>query len=289
MPLTTSTTRKPGLIVILCGLVSTIVTLVLVALLAQTDFNIMGLYALIIPAGAMLVGVCSGLGYYFGSRYTQARVSKKFFWIVFAISLAGYAGAQYVTYLALVDTSKITFLQYISILVENSTYKMSDSSDGFKLGVFGYLFQLLEALGFSAGAMFPVILLSAAPYCAACQFYLKKQSTGFINSTLEKPALKKQKKDQKKEILVTAISEVTAQAQTVIDQTTGTGYDSTAAHIATLDRKRNGNTLAQVATTLSKCPLCQTHHLRLLLTNRTVEGKLNSTAIGSFLRPVDPV
>ena len=142
--------RNPGLLVILCGLVTTIIALIIVFFLAGTEFNIIGWFgAIIIPAGAILMGIGSGSGYYLGSKITNSKISGVFMWLVFFIGVGGFIASHYLTYLGLIDTTTHSFLDYIKFEAENMSFSKAVDHRGEPLGIWGYAFLLLEGLGFS--------------------------------------------------------------------------------------------------------------------------------------------
>ncbi|MDB6004682.1 MAG: hypothetical protein JWR15_1669, partial [Prosthecobacter sp.] len=92
--------RQPGLLVYLCGLGTSALALWLVQLANDHGENIMGWYANgIIPAGALIVGMASGLGYAIGSRVLNVKLSKAFVAGMITTAVVDYFAAQYLTYL----------------------------------------------------------------------------------------------------------------------------------------------------------------------------------------------
>ena len=185
--------RNPGILVIPCGLVTTIISLVIVFFLADTEFNVMaGLCST--SSRSALIGAGSGMGYYLGSKWTNSKIRGVFVGIVFFISIAGFIASEFITYLAFVDPNKLTFLRYIQVTAEGWSFENRDGTPGEPLGKWGYFFVGLQAVGFSLGAMFPVLLLTGAPYRDRCQYYLKKNATTYILSTGDESKLNKKKK-----------------------------------------------------------------------------------------------
>jgi hypothetical protein len=179
--MTVGSEKRPGLLFYLCGLLTSAVALVLVFLLIKLfDFSIVNLYVIIvIPAGAILAGVAAGSGYYLVSRFRNIKVSKKMMLAAFVIALVVYAFAYYATFVAATgETSPVFFLQYVQDLAENSSLTIGKSSRTTieNLGGFGYVFLILEFLGFAIGSVGPLLLLSDKAYCKACQTYMKSKS-----------------------------------------------------------------------------------------------------------------
>src|SRR5438045_802068 len=100
--------RRPGIVVYLCGLTTSILALGAVELLNKSGTSVMGWYANgIIPAGALLVGIGSGLGYAAASRYLEVKLVRAFVGCMVATALADYLAAQYLTYANLLDQHRV--------------------------------------------------------------------------------------------------------------------------------------------------------------------------------------
>ena len=96
--------RTPGILVYLCGIGTTALVVLLVQALNGTGFNAMGLYASgILPVGAILVGVLSGVGYAIGSRVLDVRLSKGFVVGMLATGVGDWFALQYFEYLSLLE------------------------------------------------------------------------------------------------------------------------------------------------------------------------------------------
>ena len=96
--------RQPGFVVYLCGLGTSILALGAVELLNNSGTNIMGLYANgVIPAGALIVGIGSGLGYAIASRVLQVKLLTPFIVAMVFTALVDYGAAQYLTYQNLLE------------------------------------------------------------------------------------------------------------------------------------------------------------------------------------------
>src|SRR5687767_7320502 len=98
-PVTVSNT--PYLFVILCGLITSALTLAGVYWLNAntTDFAIMGWYAnYVLPVGAVLVGLAAGSGYGIASWMTGVRISRQLMLTVVLLQTVMYFAAEYVEY-----------------------------------------------------------------------------------------------------------------------------------------------------------------------------------------------
>lgn len=277
--------RQPGLIVYLCGLGTSILALWLVHYLNDTQqFNIMGWYAnAVIPVGALMVGVASGLGYAIASRYLQVKLSKAFVWGMITTALVDYVGAQYFTYTNLIEQAQVSpesysFLAYIREISEGMSFKSSRSSgSGSELGMFGYFFKVLEMGGYALGAMLPSLTVFGMPYCKGCQQYLKPHRTGHLHSEAQWATIKKLPKKERLAALEGSIQAVSDQAYELTQSISEAPLNDTEAAVSNLDQKAQNEAASRVTFTLKKCPQCEAHHLSLVLTNYTVDKKMNSS------------
>jgi hypothetical protein len=272
--------RQPGLIVYLCGLGTSALVLWLVDLMNEHGENIMGWYANgIIPAGALLVGIASGLGYAIGSRVLNVKISRGFLYGMITTALLDYVAAHWVTWSNLLEkhhatSAQYSFVQYIRDICEGMSFRSSSSKEaGAPLGIFGYLFKLLEMLGYVGGALLPSALLRGMPYCHSCQYYLKKHQKTVINSPASWAAIKKLPKQQRLEALTGAMQDVSARTQQVLQAVQLASFDDTAAKLSELDKAVAKDAPASVSLLLKKCPQCNAHHIAATLMNKTVDKK----------------
>jgi len=265
--------RNPNSLVVLFGLMTMAISLAIVYFLSATEFNIIGWFALfILPVG---VGIVSGLGYFLGSKWTNSKIGKSFYYRIFFLSIVGFILSYYVTYLASVDPNQASFFEYLKFNAESSTFTTDDGDEGKPLGIWGWLFMGLEGLGFSIGSLVPVLFLSQAPYCDSCRYYLKKQDKRFICSPLVRADLKKKKGEEYKAVLVSAIESVNNPASDLLNLIQSATLSDTVAALEHIPTDKTPKTLARVAVKLSKCPACETHNLTATLTNKTTGDKDN--------------
>jgi len=214
--------RQPGLIVYLCGLGTSALALWLVQIMNENGENIMGWYANgIIPAGALLVGAASGLGYAIGSRVLNVKLSKAFVFGMITTAIVDYFAAQYLTYQSLIERMHIPperygFTDYFREISEGMSFKKRHSEEsGDALGTWGYLYKVLEIGGYSVGAMFPSLMVFGMPYCKGCQLYLKKHRTGHLHSPEQWSVVKKLKSKERLPALQAAIKALTDRANEI--------------------------------------------------------------------------
>ncbi len=281
--------RQPGLIVYLCGLGTSALALWLVQIANEHGENIMGWYANgIIPAGAFLVGIASGVGYAVGSRLLQVKLSKAFVLGMLTTAVIDYFAAHYLTYLSIIElhhipTERYGFIDYCREISESMAFKNKNSGEpGSPLGVWGYFYKLLEICGYAGGAMVPSALVFGMPYCKGCQQYLKKHRTGHLHSPEQWSVVKKLKKKERLAALQAAIKDLIARANEFAKPIAAAPLAETEGAIATLDQSIQKDAAARITFNLKKCPRCDAHHLDLNLFNYTEDKKVSNSNVAKI-------
>ncbi|MCF7789039.1 MAG: hypothetical protein K9N47_23140 [Prosthecobacter sp.] len=281
--------RQPGLIVYLCGLGTSALALWLVQMANDNGENIMGWYANgILPVGAFLVGIASGVGYAVGSRVLQVKLSKAFVFGMLTTAVVDYFAAHYLTYLSLLEVHHIPaerygFIDYFREISEGMSFKGKSSGEaGSPLGMWGYVYKLLEIGGYAGGAMVPSAMVFGMPYCKGCQQYLKGHRTGHLHSPEQWPVVKKLKKKERLAALQAAIKELIARANEFTTPIAAAPLAETEAAIATLDQTIHKDAAARITYTLKKCPSCDAHHLDLNLFNYTEDKKVSNSNVAKI-------
>jgi len=281
--------RQPGLIVYLCGLGTSALALWLVQIANDSGENIMGWYANgIIPAGAFLVGIASGVGYAVGSRLLQVKLSKAFVLGMLTTAVVDYFAAHYLTYLSVIELHHIPadrygFTDYFREISEGMAFKDKHTGEpGSPLGMWGYFYKLLEIGGYAGGAMLPSALVFGMPYCKGCQQYLKKHRTGYLHSPELWSVVKKLKKKERLAALQASIKDLIARANEFTAPMAATSLAETEAAIATLDQTIQKDAAARITYTLKKCPRCDAHHLDLSLFNHTADKKVSNSNVAKL-------
>ncbi|WP_395745594.1 hypothetical protein [Prosthecobacter sp.] len=289
MSTTSKPLRQPGLLVYLCGVGTSILALWGVQLANDNGENIMGWYANgIIPAGALLVGVASGLGYALGSRFLNVKLSKAFVLGMIVTAIVDYFAAQYLTYQSLLERMHIPperygFIDYFREISEGMSFKKRHSEEaGDPLGMWGYAYKVLEIGGYSVGAMIPSLTVFGMPYCKSCQLYLKKHRTGHLHAPEQWSVVKKLKSKERLPALQAAIQALTARANEFTAPIAAAPLAETEAAIGTLDQAVQKDAAARITYHLKKCPCCDAHHLQLDLTNYTVDKKVANTTVAKI-------
>lgn len=278
--------RQPGWLVYLCGLATSVLALYLVHLAANHGEHVMGWYGYgIIPAGALIVGVASGLGYAIGSYWMNVKLWKGFIWGMVATAVVDYVAAQYVTYLDVLEryhasAEDYSFGQYFRDICENMAFTRSGSKEsGDPLGTLGYLFKTLEMGGYAFGAVVPSLALMGLPYCKNCQFYLKKNKTHFIPAPMPKPEWKQLTRKEKAAALEQQLQAVAQHALQFAQQVAHTPYDITMQALSTLPVEEPKDAVGWVKVLIKKCPQCEAHHLNVMLVNNTVPRNKGQTLL----------
>jgi hypothetical protein len=188
---------KSSLPVLLSGLLTTALSLIGVYLLnTYTDMHLMGLYAdYVIPAGAMIVGAAAASGYGVASWISGVKITKSLLWMVLGLQLLAYWSAQYIHFNSLhlhyKDGTPVGFFTYFDFVARSFAWKHDNDKFGEPLGMWGYLFRCLEVIGFCGGGIIVPVLLRKAPYCEACQIYMRGKSLGLIPASVPNQKIKK--------------------------------------------------------------------------------------------------
>ena len=277
--------RGIDLIILVSGALTSIVALVIVAVLGFFGFNPMGFYLFfIVPVGALGVGLVAGSGYTIASRLRNVFIGTSTKCAIFAFGIIAYVIAHYLSYriILLADSippSEFSFVDYWVYLCESLSFVSSDSPDdeGFVLGKWGYLVILAECVVFALGGLIPLAFLAGIPYCHQCQLYRKTLLTVYLNSEEMKDALKKQKKAAKTEIITNAATAILEVAENLQNEIDGKPLEHALKILETLSKENAKKAIANVIVVLKKCPTCESYTVTATLQNVTVDGQVNST------------
>lgn len=282
--------REPGLIVYLSGLGTSAFVLWLVHYLNESQqFNIMGWYVNgILPAGAIIVGVISGLGYAVASRWLHAKLSRAFVVCMLATALVDYVAAQYLTYLNVLDQHHIqpeqcSFLDYTRVICEGMAFKdRANGKPGDPLGAWGYLFKLLEMSGYVAGAVMPSAVVFGMPYCKRCQKYLAVHRIRQIQSSNSWEDVKRLNKKVRGDALQETMKTLVARAMQIAAPLATASLSDTDAMISALDNSDRKDAAARVTFTLKKCPTCEAHVVEISLYSHSVNNQAVVQSLANF-------
>lgn len=180
---------KPALPVLVAGLVTGILALAGAWFLYEaTEFNLMGWYFwFVLPAGAIITGLVAGSGYGIASWKTGTKISKGLLWAVVGLQVVCYFGMQVMEYrqvVALFEIEDLSFLAYFDEATRSWAF-ITDGETGAAMGAWGYAFRLLEIGGFVFGGLVAPLVMRAAPFCEACQVFMKRKQVGLVPAGVE--------------------------------------------------------------------------------------------------------
>lgn len=260
--------RQPGLIVYACGFATSIGTILAVKYCNRSDFYVMGWFLNgVIPMGAILVGIVSGLGYALGSRYFHVKLGLRFLVLMFVTGIFSYFAVQYLTYTSVIEAAGVpaeaySFVDYMRDQAEKMSFQDRHSrTPGSPLGIWGYCFQALILLGFAFGAMAPSAFVLGMAYCHRCQTYLKPHRVRYVRSPENWSDVKALKKAERKVALEGVAIAIGNRAQQIAQSVSQSSFEETDAVLSNLDPAQAKDAAATVAFTLLKCPHCDAHHL----------------------------
>jgi DNA-directed RNA polymerase subunit M/transcription elongation factor TFIIS len=151
---------------------------------ATTGFAIYSLMLwFIIPIGALLAGFGAASGYYFGAKMFHQKPAGGVAVNMILASIAAYLLVHYVPYYFLeVDGTRIkdtiSFWHYLDIDIRHTSLSYKRSISTGELGsIWGYLYAIVQLIGFAIGGLSVFGLLLDAPFCAKCSKYLTKSKT----------------------------------------------------------------------------------------------------------------
>jgi hypothetical protein len=238
----------------------------------------------------MFPSIASGSGYAIASKVFNVKIQRSYFIAFFIVALITYVGALYATYLSVIGSEALSpdefsFFQYFTILAENTTYSINRGKDAFELGKFGYLFQLLEAVGFSLGALLPAFLLSKSFFCSTCQLYMKPVAKGKLPSVLTRDDLKHKKRAGRLETLAAAAIEAKDKYEAIkpkIAEATKTSLVLTVGEHPV--DKKDAKALSWVLLELFQCPQCEEANLKATLFMVAEDNKIRSALLETVNR-----
>jgi hypothetical protein len=281
--------RQPGVLVYLCGIATSVATIFAVYLANRNGVHVMSWFVnFILPVGAILVGVASGLGYAIGSRLLHVKLSDRFLMLMFATGIVNYFIVQYITYLSLVSDvgpglDRFSFLDYMRLISENMSFRSSRSAPNAAappLGFWGYGFQLLIVAGFAIGAVAPSLLVAGLDYCHRCQTYLTIHRSRYLNSSEKWSSVKSLAKAERKTALEAIVGDIANRTQHLMYEWSQAPFAETDAALERLDLTQAADAAAAVAITLKKCPHCEAHILSASLTTYNADKQVATAELG---------
>lgn len=184
--------ERSNSIVLISGLITTALALFGVYALDRytDDFHIMGWYANhILPVGALLVGLVAASGYGIVSWLSGVKITRGLLWIIVLLQILAYFTARYIEFRNL--HLPMSFLEFYDFTARTIAWKQHDGTFGEPLGAWGYGIRFLEVLGFVLGGLVVPLLMLKAPYCPACQLYMKSRQLTLFPASVPVRKVKK--------------------------------------------------------------------------------------------------
>lgn len=284
-------THHPELIVLMAGVATSAATLWVVSLLADAGIYVMGWYwFLLVPVGALLVGLVSGLGYAMAARKVNMKLTYGFVSGMVFISLLDYFANHYVSYLSVLErvhpSVEYSFVSYLQDICETMTFsRTADGGPGEPIGLLGYLFKGLEAAGYVAGATIPAKMavdsVASTPDCLNCRQYYAPERFGYLNApeqwadVAELPRLERilAMRDSRTPLL--------ERTEAIMDSLEGASCAEARMAVSKLEKTAAMGNTGSVTFTLRKCPGCMAFHLSASFVGYGVDGDFSSRKLRS--------
>jgi hypothetical protein len=169
------------MLVMLCGLATSLLTafaLAFIELRTEVALYTFSVW-IIIPVGALISGAIAASGYWAGARFLSIRPNRSMLAGVVVISFLTWLTTQWLVWFMLeIDGTRlrdiISFLPFIMIFIESTSLSIEGMETG-ELGRLGYLYTLLQVIGFSTGGWSVYWWLRRTPWCEDCSVYMSEQ------------------------------------------------------------------------------------------------------------------
>jgi hypothetical protein len=140
------------------------------------------MFFFILPVGAFIAGVMAASGYYFGAITFHQKPAGGVALNMVLVAVGAYFLAHYIPYNSLVIDGvqikdKVSFFQYLDISIRHTTLSIKGHQTGELGSTFGYIYELIQLIGFSLGGLCVFAFLLDLPFCKKCSEYLKKMNT----------------------------------------------------------------------------------------------------------------
>ena len=180
--------KKTSLMIVLAGITTSVITLFIVNYVSsfKNGIYLMGYYLdYVIPVGALGVGLVAGSGYGIASLLKGFKVNLFTLILILCLQITVYFMAKYIEFnqlnINMDSESLIDFFHYYDVQVRSFAFDRSIGGEkGTPLGLLGYAINTLEILGFTLGALTPLLILYFKPYCENCRVYMKTTILCFI-------------------------------------------------------------------------------------------------------------
>lgn len=179
---------KDIFIILLGALTSLLTALVLYWIESHWEISFYSLMVwFVIPAGAGVSGFAAASGYYLGARFFNYKPKKIFLIGILGVSIGTYLFIQYLDYSLLEVKGEsvahyLSFWEYLDISLTNTSVQFSAGRSGhvkvgtpIELHSFGYVYALLQVIGFALGGFVLYRYLSTRLYCEQCLRYFSNK------------------------------------------------------------------------------------------------------------------
>lgn len=167
----------------LFGLATSILVAVADAALAHwLGFDLFSFsFWVIVPVGAILLGMFAASGYYFGATWFQKRASRLLLLQMVVIAALAQCLIYWLGYMSVTldDGRKlatlIPFSEYMDVILTKAHYRIGRGQvDTGEVGSMGYWLAGLQFVGFLLGSLVMYLVLTVKAACAPCDLYLKR-------------------------------------------------------------------------------------------------------------------
>lgn len=178
--------------VLVAGGASTLAALAALWFLQQNGFDPMGFYVdFVLPVGAVVVGLVASSGFALASYRLGTRVTGGLLVAVVAMLAGAYFAALYLEFHMLYpggahlkDGTPVGFWSYFDLVTRSIAFE-DHGKAGPALGLLGYGVRALEVAGFAGGGALTPLLLRRAPYCEACNLYMRTRKLASFPTDLQ--------------------------------------------------------------------------------------------------------
>jgi hypothetical protein len=151
---------------------------------AKTGFALYSLmFWFIVPVGSFLAGCAAASGYYFGAKLFHQKPAGGVAVNMVLASISAYLLVHYIPYYLMeVDGVRvkdtISFWNYLDFDITHTSLRFKRNISTGELGsTFGYIYALIQLIGFSIGGFAVFRWLLDAPFCEKCSKYLSQTNT----------------------------------------------------------------------------------------------------------------
>ena len=174
------------LVITACGAVTSAITAVLLYWIEEAfHVSIYTWTRWFFPGGALIAGFVASGGYYFGARYFAYRPTRQVLLHMIGVSVGTFFLVHWLRFMFLnvggeLVSARMSFSTYLDFLFRHQSLVFFDGASSLgtagEIGALGYLYALLQVVGFAIGGVSVFHWLSRLPYCEKCSRYLSALS-----------------------------------------------------------------------------------------------------------------